>query len=146
MKILAYGSLMNSSSLERLLDRKATLKPLTVIGYARIFNVPFFGYAYLNLTKQPGLVLEGAYFEIDDPELEKFAEREAGSDLIEVVPGIFAFIWTESLIEECPVLQTYIDFVSNSATQLGLNIQKGWIKPKIIIDDRQIPKYPDMGQ
>jgi hypothetical protein len=147
MKILAYGSLMNQQSLGRALGRPdVKLRHIVVNDYARIFNAPFFGLAYLNLVPSLGSVIEAAYFELDEQELEKFKEREAGSELVEVAPGLVAFVWPTSKTKELPVAQSYIDFCEAAASILQVDMGKGWITPTTIIDDRHDPKYPDMGQ
>ena len=146
IKVLAYGSLMQLESLVRSLGRPAELTPLTVIGYARTYNSPFSGLGYLNLVARTGSRIEAAYFELSGSELALFAEREAGSDLIEVTPGLFAFVWPPQLCEELPVPMSYIAFCALGAIQLGISLISGWLMPRTVMYDIPNPLYPDMGQ
>lgn len=141
MNIIVYGSLMNQVSLESTLGRPATLTKTEVLGYARIFNAPFDGYAFFNLQADPASFIEVAYFELEGEELVKFAEREAGSDLIEVKPGYFAFVWPANYTQELAVLQSYIDLCQEGADALGIDMQKGLISPQLVVDDTLEPLY-----
>ena len=142
MKIIAYGSLMNSDSLAASLGRPAHLTKITVHGYSRVFNAPFDGYAFLNLKPTPEESIEAAYFELQRPELAHFAVREAGAEIIEIIPNFYAFIWSLSLAPEIPVLQSYINFCDSAARAMGINFWHGLIMPtSTIIDDREKPLY-----
>lgn len=141
MKIIAYGSLMNQASLEATLNRPAQLEKLVVPDVSRIFNASFEGYAYLNLQRDSNSAIEAAYFSLEPPELTNFALREAGSILIEVLPGYFAFTWPVTDIEILPVLQSYLDTCQAGAAQLNINMACGLITPGTIIDDRALPIY-----
>jgi hypothetical protein len=140
MKIIAYGSLMNQTSLERTLDRPARLSRTVVSGYERIFNAPFGDYGFLNLRQNMNASIEAAYFELEAGELDKFAEREKGSSLIEVTPGYFAFIWDRP-VDGLPVLKSYIDVCLVGARQLTISFWPGMVKPALILDDRNDPIY-----
>lgn len=146
MRVLGYGSLMNQQSLDRLLGRHAELHRVVVHGYARIFNAPFSGYAYLNLLAKSNSVIEAVSFEIEEAELQKFSEREAGSDLIELTPGLMGFVWPASATQELEVLQSYIDFCEDAANGMNVDLSIGLVRPAAILNDRKNPKYPDMGQ
>jgi hypothetical protein len=141
MKIIAYGSLMNQKSLEKTLGRPAKLTNITLKGWARVFNAPFDGYAFLNLQQSPGKTIKVAYFEIYADEIAKFAKREAGSDLVEVKKGYFAFVWPAGKCQTLPVLQSYIDICRQGAVDLEIDFQNNTILPIKILDDRQAPKY-----
>jgi len=141
MKVIAYGSLMNRRSLESVVRRPAPLSKVTVSGWRRIFNAPFDGYAFLNLQPAEGRRVEAAYFELDPAEQQLFDEREAGADLVEVARGFHAFVWPEDYCRELPALQSYVDFCSCAADELGVNFTAGLDWPKIIIDDTGNPLY-----
>jgi hypothetical protein len=141
MKIIAYGSLMNRSSLESVLCRPAPLSKITVSGWRRIFNAPFDGYAYLNLAASPGGTIEAAYFELDPADLGLFAEREAGAELVEVVPEFHAFVWPESDCRELPALRSYMEVCSRAAGDLGINFAAGLDWPQAVVDDTENPQY-----
>ena len=83
MKLVVYGSLLNQQSLEKTLGRRVTLYPMQLSGYTRVFNAPFDGYAFANLTSSSD-VIDAAYVEMESEELVRFVEREAGSEVIEV--------------------------------------------------------------
>lgn len=141
MKIIAYGSLLNKSSLEATLGRRVVLKRIVVPGYKRVFNAPFGGYAFMNLEKSPGSQIEAAYFEVDWTELVKFSEREAGSKLLEILPGYWAFMWPRSQCRKLPVLQSYIEFCLEGCRLLNVSLWSGTKKPDLIIDDSQNSLY-----
>ena len=141
MKIIAYGALMNRSSLESVVARPAPLSKIIVSGWQRVFNAPFDGYAFLNLTPAADSIIEAAYFELDPTELELFAEREGGAELVEVAPGFHAFIWPESYCRELPALRSYIDVCSHAAGDLGIDFAIGLDWPRAVIDDTKNPQY-----
>ena len=141
MIIIGYGSLMSKTSLQSTLGRPASLRKTTLTGYARIFNAPFDGYAFLNLTASPGTMLEVAEFDITPPELELFAVREAGSVLIEVSSSKYAFVWPDTATAELAVLRSYVDHCRQGAGELGINFHAGLILPERIEDDMQAPIY-----
>ena len=142
MKIVAYGSLLNLKSLEKTLGRKAILIPIEVKGVERIFNVPFGKYSFLNLKPNKNSVIGAAYFELTDSELDKFSEREAGSRLIEVIKGYYAFCWNGKTNETLPVLQSYIDICVSGAKALGVEFWKNTKRPALVINDLARPLYP----
>ncbi len=141
MNIIAYGSLLNKQSLETTLQRKTKLNKIILPDYERIFNAPFGEYSFLNLQKNKTSYIETAYFVLKENEIAKFKEREAGSDLIEVLPMYFAFIWPEQYCKILPVLQSYIDICEKGAEQLKIDIWRNIIKPDVIEDDRRNPRY-----
>lgn len=133
MKIMAYGSLMNQNSLEKTLSRSVKLTKIIVPGYGRVFDAPFGKYAYLNLRESPGR-MEAALFEMEERELIKFDEREAGSKLIEIMPGILTFIWPDAYCRRLPVLRDYIDICAAGASRLSVDIWRNTELPNEIID------------
>jgi hypothetical protein len=141
MKVVAYGSLMNRSSLESVVKRPAPLSKITVSGWKRIFNAPFDGYAFLNLKSIENGVIEAAYFELEPAEQQLFSEREAGADLVEVMPGFYAFVWPEGYCRELPTLRSYIDICSYAANELGVDFAMGLDWPGTIVDDTKNPEY-----
>ena len=141
MNIIAYGSLMNQKSLERSLERPAQLNRIVIEGYQRIFNAPFDDYAFLNLQPAIDARIEGAYVEMSEDELIKFTKREKGSDLIEIIPNYFAFIWPKRFCQSLPVLQSYIDVCLEGATDLGIDFWQGVIRPNMVVNDRNNPIY-----
>jgi hypothetical protein len=142
MKIIAYGSLMNRSSLESVVGRPAPLSKVVVPGWQRIFNAPFDPYAFLNIRPVLGSTIEAAYFELDPAELGLFAEREAGSELVAAVPGFHAFVWPESDCRELPVLRSYLDFCCDAAVQVGVSFTASLVWPTTVVDDTDDPQYP----
>jgi hypothetical protein len=141
VKFIAYGALMNRSSLESVVARPAPLRKIIVSGWKRVFNAPFDEYAFLNLTPAVDSVIEAGYFELDTAELELFAEREAGSQLVEVVPGFHAFVWPDAYCRELPVLRSYINVCSQAAGDLGINFAAGLDWPRDVVDDTENPQY-----
>ncbi len=141
MNIVAYGSLMNRSSLEKTLERQTELAPIQIHGFRRVFNAPFDGYGFLNLVPSDGSVVEAAYFELVPHELEKFKKREEGSVMCECTPGFFAFYWEHGQ-DNLPVLQSYIDVCESGANELGIDMWKSTNPIQTIEDDRSKPKYP----
>lgn len=141
MKIIAYGSLLNSGSLAKTLGRVAELKPIELAGYARVFNAPFGEYAFFNLVSEPESVIEAAYFELAETEVERFMEREKGSQVLEVLPDYYAFVWPEANCRELPVLQSYIDVCQSGCDELKIDLWPGTKMPAVVVDDRQAPLY-----
>lgn len=141
MKLIAYGSLMNQTSLAETLGRQAKLRKIQVMGYQRVFNAPFDDYAFLNLTPARNESIDAAYFYLDRTELPLFAEREAGSSLVEILPGYFAFIWGCPSSTELPVLQSYIEVCVAGANTLGIDFWRGLIPPGQIVNDTRRPLY-----
>ncbi|MDB5179153.1 MAG: hypothetical protein JWN01_1096 [Patescibacteria group bacterium] len=141
MNIIVYGSLMKQASLEATLGRTAVLTKVTVPGYNRVFNAPFDNYAFLNLQFAVDAYIEAAYFELKPAEIANFGEREAGSELVEVKPGFFAFIWPADYVAELPVLQSYVNFCEEGASVLGIDMRQGFITPQTIVDDTLKPLY-----
>ena len=142
MNTVAYGALMKHSSLETVLRRPAPLSKITVTGWKRIFNAPFDDYAFLNLQRAPGVEIEAAYFELESAELELFAEREAGAELVEVEAGFFAFVWPQGYCRDLPVLRSYIVVCSDGASELGIDFMVGLDWPQTVVDDTHDPIYP----
>jgi hypothetical protein len=141
MKLIAYGSLMSKPSLRQTLTRTATLKPIRLSGWRRVFDAPFDGYAFLNLKRDPRANIEAAYFEISDHELILFAEREAGSQLVEVMPEFYAFVWPQSYCQILPALRSYIQLCELAAKRLKLNFAVGLDQPAVVIEDLSNPLY-----
>ncbi len=141
MNIIAYGSLLNKKSLEKTLARRTDLYKIIIPGVKRIFNAPFGEYSYLNLQMSKGSTIETAYFTLQRSEINKFAKREAGSELTELLPGYYAFIWPNKLCKELPVLQSYIDICKVGAENLDVDFWKNTIRPVEIIDDRNNAQY-----
>jgi hypothetical protein len=141
MNIIAYGSLMNQAQLTSTLGRPARLRPVELPGYARVFNAPFDGFAFLNLIEAAGTAIEVASFEITPRELPRFAEREAGSQLVPVLAGYYAFVWPEECTAELPVLQSYLAVCAEGAQALGLDVDRGLIAPARVVDDLRQPLY-----
>lgn len=142
MKLVAYGSLINKSSLEETLGRDVAYELIAIKDYARIFDAPFGEYAFLNLTNIPGAQFEAACFSIKQSELSKFEVREAGSILLEIKPDHFAFVSPAQKCKNLPVLQSYIDVCEKGCNLLGISLWTSTIRPKTIINDRANPLYP----
>jgi hypothetical protein len=141
MKIVAYGSLMSRSSLESVVHRPSSLSKIIIPGWKRVFNAPFDGYAFLNLQPTSGGKIEAVYFEIDPAELQLFSVREAGAELVEIVPGFYAFVWPAEYCRELPALRSYIDICSDAARELGINFTVGLDWPRTVVDDTKNPEY-----
>ncbi|GEM_PF-2470542 len=141
MNIVAYGSLMNQASLNTTLQRPTLLTKLVVPGVARIFNAPFGEFNYLNLETDVASSIEAAYFTITQSELTKFAERESGSIVIEIMSGYFVFIWPSKSPRTLPVPRSYIDLCRSGAKDLNINFDRGLIIPRNIFDDQLEPVY-----
>lgn len=131
---------MNQNSLQKTLRRKIILRKTSLIGWCRVFNAPFGEYAFLNL-KKTNKTIWVAYFCIRKEELELFKEREAGSNLIEVKKGFFAFVWAEEKSKYLPVLRSYIDICEKGAKKLAIDFWRSTKTPKEIVDDRNHPFY-----
>ena len=141
MKIIAYGSLQNKASLEATLGRPVWYEVITIEGYQKVFNAPFGDYAFLNLHENQGSSFNCLYFEIESSELTKFAEREAGSNLIEIMPGYWAFVWPTVYCRALPVLQSYISICEIAARQNNLDFWEGTVQPKKVINDKDKTLY-----
>jgi hypothetical protein len=142
MNVVAYGSLMCRASLEATLRRPAALTPMTIPGWRRVFNAAFpDGLSYLNLVPALSGQVEAAYFPLGPAELRLFAEREAGSELTEVIPGYHAFTWPASRCRELPVLRSYLDVCRQGAAELGIDLATGTTWPAAIHDDSGRPLY-----
>jgi hypothetical protein len=141
MKVIAYGSLMSQTSLESTLGRRAGLTAVSISGWKRVFNAPFDGYAFLNLKRESDASIEAAFFELGATELPLFAEREAGSELLEVMTGYYAFVWPEHYCQNLPALRSYIQLCEQSATRNGLDFSVGLEYPVLVIDDLAKPLY-----
>lgn len=142
LNIVAYGSLMKQSSLDSAVHRPTPLRKITIIGWKRVFNAPFDDYAFLNLHRAPGVEIEAAYFDLAPAELELFAEREAGAELVEVKAGFFAFVWPQDVCRDLPTLRSYLDVCSEGATELGIDFMVGMDWPQTVVDDTHDPIYP----
>jgi hypothetical protein len=143
MKIIAYGSLMHRPSLEATLRRPAALAPVTVPGWRRVFNAPFpDGLSYLNIQPALSSQIEAGYFTAAEAELPLFADREAGSELVEVMAGYHAFVWPPDACRELPVLRSYLDVCRQGAAGLGVNLDLGTTWPAVVHDDIACPRYP----
>jgi hypothetical protein len=142
VNVVAYGSLMHQPSLEATLRRPAQLNKVTVPGWRRVFDAAFpDGLAYLNLRPAPGSQVQAAWFTVSESELRLFADREAGSNLVEVLPGFHAFVWPEACCRELPVLSSYIDICHRGAKALGIDLGQGTTWPAAIRDDSASPAY-----
>lgn len=141
MKIIAYGSLLNEQSLGKTLKRSADIKKIYIPNYRRVFNAPFGKYSYLNLAYKQKSILEAAYFYVADNELDLFLDREAGSQLKEILQGFFAFFWPDINCRTLPVLRSYIKICEDGAKSLGIDFWQGTITPKEIIEDGSKPLY-----
>lgn len=141
MKIIAYGSLMNKRSLEKTICRPVTVRPMILRGYKRVFSAPFDGFSFLNLQKSRNTRIAVGYFNIAQKELELFSRREAGSRLIEVQNGYFAFVWPRRKCALLPVLASYIKVCETGARQLKINFWGNTVKPQIVFDDLAKPLY-----
>jgi hypothetical protein len=144
VNIVAYGSLMHRPSLEMTLARRSLLTKITIPGWRRVFDAAFpDGFAYLNLRPARGSQIEAAYFTLDAAELRLFAQREEGSDLVEVVPGYHAFVWPRARCRDLPVLCSYIDICRRGAAELDVSLSTGTTWPSIIHNDTSAPLYPE---
>jgi hypothetical protein len=142
VNVVAYGSLMHRPSLEATLRRPAQLNRITILGWRRVFNAAFpDGLAYLNLRPALSTQVQAAWFTVAESELRVFADREAGSDLVEVLPGYHAFVWPEASCRELPVLSSYIDICQRGAKALGIDFAAGTTWPATIRNDSANPAY-----
>jgi hypothetical protein len=146
LKIIGYGSLLSRSSLESTLRRPAPLTKTTVTGWRRVFNAEFGGYAFGNLRRDPEAIIEAAFFELAAAEVDLFADREKGSELAEVAPGYFAFVWPDGRCRDLPVLRSYIDVCRRGAGEMGIDIERGTDWPGVVVDDSAAPAYPRAPQ
>jgi len=143
VNVIAYGSLMYRQGLEWTLGRSAALTKITIPGWQRVFDAAFEdGFAYCNLRRSPGSRIEAAYFTLEAAELDRFAEREEGSRLTEVLPGYHAFVWSGERCRELPVLCSYIDICRRGAAELCVRLSLGTEWPATIHDDTAAPMYP----
>jgi hypothetical protein len=142
MNVVAYGSLMYRPSLEGTLRRPAALTPITVPGWRRVFNAPFAdGQSYLNIQPALSSQMQAAYFTVAVAELPLFADREAGSELVEVMTGYHAFVWPPDACRELPVLRSYLDMCRLGAAGLGVDLDLGTTWPAVVRDDTVSPRY-----
>jgi hypothetical protein len=142
MNVVAYGSLMYRPSLEATLRRPAALTRITIPGWRRVFNASFpDGLCYLNIAPALSSQMEAAYFTAEPAELALFADREAGSQLVEVLPGYHAFVWPRQAWRELPVLRSYLDVCRRGAADLGINLDLGTTWPAAVRDDSARPGY-----
>lgn len=141
MKVIAYGSLLSRASLESVVKRPAPLSKVIVPGWKRVFNAAFDPYGYANILLAAESTIEGAYFELDPAEVRLFDEREAGSELIEVMPGFLAFVWPEEYCRELPVLQSYLAVCTGGAAEAGVDFARGTDWPGAVVDDSADPWY-----
>jgi hypothetical protein len=142
MKVIAYGSLMHRPSLEATLRRPATLTRITIPGWRRLFNAPFpDGLSYLNIAPALSSQIEAGYFTADPSELPLFADREAGSELVEVMSGYHAFVWPRHAWRELPVLRSYLEVCRLGAEALGVALDLGTTWPTVVRDDTARPLY-----
>jgi hypothetical protein len=143
VNIVAYGSLMHRQSLEATLGRPATLTRITIPGWRRVFDAACSdGFSYLNLRAALSSQVDAAHFTLTPAELRLFAEREEGSDLIEVLPGYHAFVWPRERCRDLPVLCSYIDICRRGAAELGISLSAGTSWPSALYDDSAAPLYP----
>jgi hypothetical protein len=96
MKIIAYGSLMKQNSLETTLRRPAKLNKTTV-----------------------AVTIESAWFEASSSEAQFFAEREVGSELIEITPVFLRLCLAAEQLLESSGSGSYIDFCQQGQTRRG---------------------------
>jgi hypothetical protein len=142
MKVVAYGSLMHRPSLEATLRRPAALTRITVPGWRRVFNAPFpDGLSYLNIAPALSGQIEAGYFIAEPAELPLFADREAGSELVEVMSGYHAFVWPRDAWRELPVLRSYLQVCREGAAGLGVSLELGTSWPAVVRDDSASPLY-----
>lgn len=141
MKIIAYGSLMNKKSLFKTLSKKVKIKKIDIQNFERVFNAPFGDFAYLNLRAKTGGKIEACYFEIGKKDLSEFLKREEGSNLVEIMPGFFAFVWPKEKCAKLPVLLSYIKTCEAGAKNLGIDFWSGTTRPKKIVNDLANPLY-----
>lgn len=146
MKIIAYGSLLNVKSMAITFEELKTLRKINLPGFGRIFNAPFGQYSYLNLREGKNLQIEAAYFEVDNNQLKILKKREAGAELVEVMPGFFAFIWRGKYCKKKPVLASYIKVCEDGAQNLGVNFWEGTIKPLKIVNDLKKSLYENYAE
>jgi hypothetical protein len=142
MKIVAYGSLMHRPSLEATLRRPAALTRVTIPGWRRVFNASFpDGLSYLNIQPALSSQIEAGHFTVEAAELPLFADREAGSELVEVMSGYHAFVWPRNAWRELPVLRSYLEVCRQGAASLGINLDLGITWPAVVRDDTVSPLY-----
>jgi hypothetical protein len=142
MKVVAYGSLMHRPSLEATLRRPAALTRITIPGWRRVFNAPFpDGLSYLNIAPALSGQIEAGYFTVEAAELPLFADREAGSELVEVMSGYHAFVWPRPAWRELPVPRSYLEVCRQGADGLGVNLELGTTWPAVVHDDSAGPLY-----
>jgi len=155
MYIFGYGSLVNPKSLQKTLPGKSIAKHISIIGYRRIFNVPVFGYLYLNIKPEPNTKLDGVLVSVSDEELIKLKKREKGYSCIDITNAlseniegpVYTFIAPEQKYPDMKILQSYIDtclmFVPKKK-------QKQWISETIIEnsieDDTKNSKYKNVAE
>jgi len=150
MYIFGYGSLVNPKSLQKTLPGKSIAKHISIIGYRRIFNVPVFGYLYLNIKPEPNTKLDGVLVSVSDEELIKLKKREKGYSCIDITNAlsentecpVYTFIAPEQKYPDMKILQSYIN---TCLAGIPKNNQKKWFNETIIEnpieDDLDNPKY-----
>lgn len=114
--IFAYGSLMNPRSLARTLPGDRATRCATLKGYRRRMNLPYNGYAYLNIVPEDGSSVQGVLIPVNEMEFELFTSREEGYERVDVTRQL----------EERPE-GTAFAFIAPNA-ECGLKVPRSYIR------------------
>lgn len=155
VRVFAYGSLLNLSSLEKTIGTKKELVPAKISGFLRVFNVEntcafdedLQQYtAALNIDKSEYLedYVNGALFHCTLEELESLNSREQGYELVQVEAKTYdgnyvkAFVYrvthfeAVNFIEESPLQVKYLSCCLDGAKELGEEFYLDFIKTTFI--------------
>lgn len=139
---------MNPKSLAKTLSGQRPTEHAVLTGYKRKMNVPFGGYAYLNIVPRPDSRVMGILIPMTEQEFELFSSREEGytkTDITQQLSGridgtAYAFIAPDI---ECSlsVPRSYILTCTAGMTSLE---REQWVSEtelKDIFDDTDKPVY-----
>lgn len=97
MYIFAYGSLINLKSANKSVERnlkQSDLLPVTLLGYRRTWDLIETVYSidldrnisavFLNLTKSPGMYVNGVLIPVNQSEFELIAKREKNYEMVNI--------------------------------------------------------------
>lgn len=151
MIIFGYGSLMNKESLRKTIKNVGEIRPATLKGYRRVFNLrakrmisecgPV---AVLDIEKRDNNLINGVYFEVDKSGLELLKEREILYGFIEVDiisegEGLKKALTVQArgkprtkYIFDCDLQKKYLDVCLRGAKDFGVDFYNTFLSTTFI--------------
>lgn len=139
---------MNPKSLAKTLPGDRNVKAATLKGYRRKMNVPFDGYAYLNLIPDETHSVSGVLIPVTAAEFDLFSKREESYNRIDVTGRLDVLLDGNAYAFIAPDMETDLtvprSYIETCTVAMPSSEKEQWIKDTLmngVYEDLDNPVY-----